>query len=171
VPFVVAAGNESDDMQNHSPAAYNEVITVTNLADYDGKPGADGALSSTCDAGPDDDDDYRTNSNFATLTSDKAHTIAAPGTCILSTWHGGYIFNTISGTSMASPHVAGAVALIKSWAPGATPSQIKATLLATSNSEPWDDAIPTSTHSRWQYRSGFGYAKLHDERMMLANNF
>ncbi|MEE8361692.1 MAG: Ig-like domain-containing protein, partial [Gemmatimonadales bacterium] len=55
--------------------------------------------------------------------------IAAPGVCILSTWLNGG-FNTISGTSMASPHVAGAAALVKADNPFFTPAQVKAELLA-----------------------------------------
>jgi len=53
--------------------------------------------------------------------------VAAPGSSILSTWPlsmpgGGY--RTISGTSMASPHVAGVLALLKSRHPWATPAQL-----------------------------------------------
>jgi subtilisin family serine protease len=50
---------------------------------------------------------------------------------------GGY--NTISGTSMASPHVAGAAALYKANNPAATPAQVKTALLSTGSSE-WDSA-------------------------------
>ncbi len=66
-----------------------------------GEPG--GGAAATCRS--DVDDTSADFSNFTTAgSSDEVHTIAAPGVCITSTWkNGGY--NTISGTSMASPHV------------------------------------------------------------------
>jgi subtilisin family serine protease len=108
VAFAVAAGNSDADANNYSPAAFNNVLSVSALADFDGLPG--GVGSPTCR-----DDQDETLAEFSNWGS--AVDIAAPGVCILSTFpleQGEY--GTISGTSMASPHVAGALALLASQA-------------------------------------------------------
>jgi subtilisin len=120
VTYVVGAGNESNDFATNVPAAYDEVLTVTGVADFDGSPG--GAAAPTCRS--DVDDTYADFSSFAVSASDVAHTIAAPGVCIYSTWPGN-AYNTLSGTSMSSPHVAGLVALcLASGRCSGTPAEI-----------------------------------------------
>jgi subtilisin family serine protease len=123
VTYVVAAGNDGGDLSRSLPAAYPEVLAVSAIADTDGAPGAKGPASSC--AGPRDRDDTAASfSNYARRAADAQHVIAAPGVCIRSTWlHGGY--NTISGTSMATPHVSAAVALcLGSGRCRGTPSEI-----------------------------------------------
>jgi subtilisin family serine protease len=106
VAFAVAAGNSDADAADFSPAGFDNVLTVSALADFDGDAGGFG--SPTCRSDQDD-----TLANFSNWGS--AVEIAAPGVCILSTFpleRGEY--GTISGTSMASPHAAGALALLAS---------------------------------------------------------
>jgi subtilisin family serine protease len=120
VTFVVAAGNDGVDFRGTAPATYGEVLTTTAVADFNGQPG--GGAASTCRT--DVDETAADFSNFAVLAADQNHTIAAPGVCIYSTYMlGGY--DTLSGTSMASPHMTGVAALcISSGACTGTPAQI-----------------------------------------------
>ena len=106
VTMVVAAGNSNVDACNSSPASEPSAITV-------------GATTST--------DARASYSNFGTCLD-----IFAPGSSITSAWStGDSAINTISGTSMASPHVAGVAALL--LAGGATgPSQVASALVNNS---------------------------------------
>jgi subtilisin family serine protease len=119
IPVVVAAGNQGTNAKTRVPAAFKEVITVSGFADLDGEPGKLGGRG--CGHY---DDSFLSFSNYG-----RAVDIAAPGGCIVSYRLGGGL-EAASGTSAASPHVAGAIAhFVANSTQQPTPSQARAWLL------------------------------------------
>ena len=126
IPFIVAGGNFGSMASFVTPAAYAETIAVGAIVDTDGLPGG---LGSNTKWGA--DDTRATFSNYGPTIS-----IFAPGVNILSTTPiGGYV--SMSGTSMATPFVTGAVALYRIEHPDATPAQIKNALIASGDPGNW----------------------------------
>jgi subtilisin family serine protease len=104
VTYAVAAGNSSANASSYSPARVTEALTV-------------GATTST--------DARASYSNYGSVLD-----IFAPGSSITAGWHtGDSATNTISGTSMATPHVAGAAAVYLADHSSATPAQVATALV------------------------------------------
>ncbi|MCW7942035.1 serine protease [Streptomyces hygroscopicus] len=103
VTFAVAAGNSNDDASGYSPARVGEAITVGATTSGDARAGY---------------------SNYGSVLD-----LFAPGSSIRSTWYTGDTATaTLSGTSMATPHVTGAAALYLADHPTANPAQVASAL-------------------------------------------
>jgi subtilisin len=114
ITIVVAAGNEGKNAGTFTPANNQDVITVSAIADTDGKCGGNGPSS------PYGGDDMLASfSNFGDVVD-----ISAPGVDIYSTFKSNS-YTKLTGTSMAAPHVAGAAALYISSHPEASPKDVK----------------------------------------------
>ncbi|MCJ1458199.1 serine protease [Mycoblastus sanguinarius] len=137
IHFAVAAGNDNADSCNYSPAAAEKAVTV----------GASTLI-----------DERAYFSNYG-----KCNDIFAPGLNIKSTWVGSkYATNIISGTSMASPHIAGLLAYFLSLQPSknsayavadVTPKQLKESLIAVGTVGSLTD-VPKNTKNILAWNGG-----------------
>ncbi|MBW4717020.1 S8 family peptidase [Saccharothrix obliqua] len=104
VTYGVAAGNDNANAANYSPARVTEAITVGSTANNDSRSSF---------------------SNFGAVVD-----VFAPGTSITSAWNtSDTATNTISGTSMATPHVVGVVARYLQGARAASPADAEAAIV------------------------------------------
>jgi len=131
IPFVVAAGNEAADACQYSPGRVAEAITV-------------GAT--------DIRDDRWLLSNHGSCVD-----IFAPGSDILSSWNtSDTAAEILEGTSMASPHVAGAVAIFLEQYPNATIDEVSQFLIRGSTKDRIGQLESSASPNRLLYIDSIG---------------
>lgn len=133
--LIIAAAGNSGDTRDHFPSGYPAVMSVASVAEGGGV-GAD---------------NYGILSGFSTRNDQTE--IAGPGSAVLSTVPGDR-FSTFSGTSMATPHVAGVAALLWSYFPECTNNQIRNAMLNSVREPPAID--PQNIPEAWDIFYGFG---------------
>ncbi len=148
ISVVAAAGNEGpSNVGLTAPCSADNAICVAGTNDQGTIDRSDDTLYASSSHGPRDDDGD-------TDTEDEMKPeISAPGVAIHSAQSdtaSGYVDNT--GTSMASPHVAGAVALIKQLKPTINPGSVKSLILSTA-----ENLGPAG----WDAEFGHGYLDVH----------
>lgn len=121
--FAVAAGNDGEDASNSSPASEASACTV-------------GAT--------DKNDVFASFSNYGSVVD-----ILAPGVNILSTWNNGGT-NTISGTSMATPHITGLAAYLLGLEGSRTPSALCQRIQSLSGKN-YISSVPSGTVNDLSY--------------------
>ncbi|PFG41445.1 subtilisin family serine protease [Isoptericola jiangsuensis] len=132
--FVVAAGNDGSARSTvASPACVEGVLTVAAVD-------ADGATAPFSSRG-------------ATVGEHRVKPdVAAPGVQVVGAWAtspGGVRYRAMSGTSMASPHVAGAAAMVRQAHPGWTAAQVKAAITAGVKDERADGVYAQGAGELW----------------------
>jgi aqualysin 1 len=128
VAYAIAAGNSNTNASNASPARVSQAITVGSSTRTDGRSSF---------------------SNYGSVVD-----VFAPGSSILSAWYTSDTASaTLSGTSMAAPHVAGVAARYLQVAPGAVPAGVRNQIVnnATTNRL---SGIPSGTANRLLFWSG-----------------
>ena len=151
VTVVAAAGNDAGNAADRVPAAYDEVITVSALADMDGKAGGLGGPLCWSWGGYDKDDTFADFSNYGPID------LIAPGKCIWSSLPGNR-YGHSSGTSMAAPAVAGAVALFKASRPWASPVAVRDALQVLGSTNWFTSTDPDGKAERLLYVARLGPA-------------
>jgi len=131
VTVVVAAGNSNDNACKYSPAYVDAAITVGSMVH--------GNLDDQCREEAQGSHATDTRSGFSNYG--KCLDIYAPGSCVMSAGIEGDDSNdTMDGTSMACPHVAGAAALLLAEDKTRTPAQVLELLIARSTRDSITDA-------------------------------